>query len=92
MNDTLAEALRRLRVESERSVTSSQSHSAPTAKTVPAARPIQNSDMAKVCVQGEPGRDKVPAMLTAGEYVIPKDVVQAFKEGGKAEEKGQWLD
>ena len=25
-------------------------------------------------------------MLTAGEYVIPKGVVQAFKEGGKAEE------
>ena len=34
-------------------------------------------------VQGEPGRDKVPAMLTAGEYVVPKGMMQAFEEGGR---------
>ena len=34
-------------------------------------------------VRGEPGRDKVPAMLTAGEYVIPKQTMQAFEEGGR---------
>ena len=37
-------------------------------------------------VRGEPGQDKVPAMLTAGEYVVPKEMMQAFREGGKAEE------
>lgn len=34
-------------------------------------------------VRGEPGRDKVPAMLTAGEYVIPKEAMQGFREGGR---------
>ena len=39
-------------------------------------------------VSGPGGIDNVPAMLTAGEYVIPKDVVSKFKEGGKA----SWSD
>ncbi|MBT7437953.1 MAG: hypothetical protein HN786_04955, partial [Cellvibrionales bacterium] len=35
-------------------------------------------------VSGPGGIDNVPAMLTAGEYVIPKDVVSKFNNGGKA--------
>ena len=35
-------------------------------------------------VTGPGGIDNVPAMLTAGEYVIPKDVVSEFNKGGKA--------
>ena len=35
-------------------------------------------------VTGPGGVDNVPAMLTAGEYVIPKDVVSEFNKGGKA--------
>jgi hypothetical protein len=35
-------------------------------------------------VSGPGGIDNVPAMLTAGEYVIPKDVVSKFNDGGKA--------
>jgi TP901 family phage tail tape measure protein len=35
-------------------------------------------------VNGPGGIDNVPAMLTAGEYVIPKDVVSKFNKGGKA--------
>ncbi len=34
-------------------------------------------------VRGPAGRDKVPAMLTAGELVIPKDMVQYFANGGR---------
>jgi TP901 family phage tail tape measure protein len=33
-------------------------------------------------VEGEPGVDKVPAMLTAGEFVLPKKVVKKLKDGG----------
>ena len=87
-----AEALRQLRVASEQVAQSSQASSVPLAKTVPAARgeyfggQIQHFHDGGF-VRGEPGRDKVPAMLTAGEYVIPKDMMQAFKEGGKAESR-----
>ena len=35
-------------------------------------------------VEGPGGTDNVPAMLTAGEYVLPKDQVQKFNKGGKA--------
>lgn len=35
-------------------------------------------------VDGPGGVDNVPAMLTAGEYVIPKDIVSKFNKGGKA--------
>jgi TP901 family phage tail tape measure protein len=34
-------------------------------------------------VNGPVGRDQVPAMLTAGEYVVPKDKAQKFAPGGK---------
>jgi TP901 family phage tail tape measure protein len=34
-------------------------------------------------VTGPAGRDQVPAMLTAGEYVVPKDEAQKFAPGGK---------
>jgi len=33
-------------------------------------------------VEGEPGVDKVPAMLTAGEFVVPKKAAKALKDGG----------
>ena len=33
-------------------------------------------------VQGPAGQDRVPAMLTAGEYVIPKDEVSKYNAGG----------
>ena len=36
-------------------------------------------------VEGPAGVDKVPAMLTAGEYVVPRKDVQRFSEGGVAE-------
>ena len=36
-------------------------------------------------VEGPAGVDKVPAMLTAGEYVVPKQDVQRFSGGGIAE-------
>ena len=32
-------------------------------------------------VNGPAGKDQVPAMLTAGEYVVPKDEVQKFNKG-----------
>ena len=35
-------------------------------------------------VKGPGGIDNVPAMLTAGEYVVPKEEVQNFSEGGRA--------
>ena len=34
-------------------------------------------------VNGPPGVDKVPAMLTAGEYVIPKDQARKMQDGGR---------
>lgn len=33
-------------------------------------------------VEGQPGVDKVPAMLTAGEFVVPKKEAKALKDGG----------
>ena len=38
-------------------------------------------------VKGPGGKDKVPAMLTAGEFVVPKDMVQNFYNGKRVEEK-----
>lgn len=35
-------------------------------------------------VEGPAGIDNVPAMLTAGEYVVPKEEVQNFSGGGRA--------
>ena len=46
-------------------------------------------------VNGPAGRDQVPAMLTAGEYVVPKDEVQKFNNGtgrAGAESTGNWWE
>lgn len=34
-------------------------------------------------VNGPAGKDKVPAMLTAGEFVVPKEIAKNFREGGE---------
>jgi len=57
--------------------------------TIPAAKPRTDFFGGKIqkfakggFVEGEPGVDKVPAMLTAGEFVVPKKAAKALKDGG----------